>query len=163
MTAGGDVTSAPDEHGGSVSRSVRGFSPAALRAARVRAGMTIASLADEAEVSETTIGQWERGIVQPTPRRLQRVADVLGTTVEDLVRTRPTTATLADLRQKQGLTAAELSERTGLSLSAISRAENGHGPRLPEHVAAALTKVYGMSSDELEDAWRRSRRATRQQ
>ncbi|RIK01972.1 MAG: transcriptional regulator [Acidobacteria bacterium] len=63
---------------------MHGFSGARLRRYRQALDMTMADLADAAEVSEATVSAWETGRAAPTPPLLKRVADVLRVTVPDL-------------------------------------------------------------------------------
>ena len=136
-------------------RGVRGFSPAALRAARQRAGWDRDALADASGVGASTIGGWERGTNEPTAARLHLVADALGIGVADLLRpsTRPT---LAALRTGQGLPLEAAARAAGISAATLSRAENGRGDISPRTLTS-LSRAYGLDESEIEEAWRLGR------
>jgi transcriptional regulator with XRE-family HTH domain len=61
----------------------RAFDPARLRRIRVQAGITVADLAEEIEVSAPSIYHWETGHRSPSAWAIGRLADVLGCSVED--------------------------------------------------------------------------------
>ena len=56
-----------------------------IKRARLIAGMNQAELAENLSVSRVTICKWENGKTFPAPKRLKRVAEVLHTTVSDLL------------------------------------------------------------------------------
>src|SRR2546423_14007165 len=141
-----------------VQRSVRNFSPAAFRAARLRAGRSVADLADLAGLSASTLGGWERGVVQPTVRSLRGAAAALGVKIDDLLRPSTTAVSLADLRISHGLTFAEAAQAAGVSRNTVSRAENGHAG-LSAVTARKLARVYEVDPAEVRTAWERVRAA----
>lgn len=51
---------------------------AAIKAQRLRKGMSVAELADALEVSRPTVYDWEKGKAAPSPERHVQIADVLG-------------------------------------------------------------------------------------
>lgn len=55
-----------------------------LKKARLRAGMERSTLAAELGVTTTAVGNWERGERKPRPRFMAKIAELLGTTVDDL-------------------------------------------------------------------------------
>lgn len=57
-----------------------------LKAIRCRAGMTQAELANRIGKRPNTITQWELGTRQPKADLLPKLADVLGCTVDELLR-----------------------------------------------------------------------------
>ncbi|MCL2393393.1 MAG: helix-turn-helix domain-containing protein [Acidimicrobiaceae bacterium] len=49
-----------------------------IRVARREAGLTQLLLAEKLEVTQTTIGRWEAGVMAPNDRHRMRLADLLG-------------------------------------------------------------------------------------
>lgn len=60
------------------------YSPEVLAWARRRRKWTTAAFAARLEVPEATVIAWELGERQPTPRQVQKIADVSGVDVETL-------------------------------------------------------------------------------
>lgn len=58
--------------------------PVRLRTARARKGWVQQDLADEMGVSAGSIGNWEVGANEPTPRTLKKLSDVLGVSLDFL-------------------------------------------------------------------------------
>lgn len=56
----------------------------AIKHRRKQAGLSQSELGDKLGVTHTTISRYERGIRQPSPKVLHRIADVLDTEVEEL-------------------------------------------------------------------------------
>ena len=57
----------------------------AFKRARLKLGLTQAELAESLNVSTVTVNKWENGRTFPKPKRLQEVADVLRTSVNQLL------------------------------------------------------------------------------
>lgn len=57
-----------------------------IKLARLRAGLSQKALAKELGVSVGAVCQWEKGITNPTAKRLKPLAKILATTVDDLLR-----------------------------------------------------------------------------
>ena len=55
-----------------------------IRALRQRAGLSQQELGSRLGVSAVAVGKWERGQTQPDIRTLTRMADIFGTTIDDL-------------------------------------------------------------------------------
>lgn len=55
-----------------------------IRELRQRAGLTQQQLGNQLGVSAVAVGKWERGQTQPDIRSLTRMADIFGTTIDDL-------------------------------------------------------------------------------
>jgi transcriptional regulator with XRE-family HTH domain len=136
-------------------RGVRGFSPAALRAARQRAGWDYGTLADASGVSASSIGGWERGTNEPSPRRLKLVADALGIAIADLVRP-STSRTLTAIRTALGLSVDAAAAAAGISRATLSRTESGSGEVTPRTIHA-LALAYALDEHDIEQAWRLTR------
>ncbi|MHD0283764.1 helix-turn-helix domain-containing protein [Rhodococcus pyridinivorans] len=140
---------------------IHGFSGARLRRYRQALDMTMADLADAAEVSEATVSAWETGRAAPTPPLLKRVADVLRVTVPDLAPIQESRMTLSDLRALAGLTQAEAARELGISATVLGRIEKGR-KEYDKDRAASMTKLYGVKSSVVKAVWERNR-ATRQE
>lgn len=54
------------------------FSPARLKLARQRRGLTLTKLAEESQVSLRSLTNYENGITDPTPESLERLAEAVG-------------------------------------------------------------------------------------
>lgn len=57
-----------------------------IRPWREEKGLTQCELAELLEVDQTAISQWERGRAKPRADKLLRLAEILGCTVEELLR-----------------------------------------------------------------------------
>ena len=55
-----------------------------IRELRIRARLTQQQLGEQLGVSAVAVGKWERGQTQPDIRSLTRMADIFGTTIDDL-------------------------------------------------------------------------------
>lgn len=55
-----------------------------IRELRQRARLTQQQLGEQLGVSAVAVGKWERGQTQPDIRSLTRMADIFGTTIDDL-------------------------------------------------------------------------------
>ena len=55
-----------------------------IRELRQRARLTQQPLGEQLGVSAVAVGKWERGQTQPDIRSLTRMADIFGTTIDDL-------------------------------------------------------------------------------
>lgn len=122
------------------------FSPASLRDARHRAGLSQGDLADLIGVSHLTrVSLWERGLEQPRPEVVPRLAAALGIDALDLYEAGPGGPSLAVLRHVAGMSIAELARRTGIPNTRYHRIENGlaepAGQELPALAGALGVKV----------------------
>lgn len=113
-------------------RVLRGFSPAALRAARN--GMSITDLARLARTDRRTLQLWETGRTTPQIDVLRRVCAVLDITIADVIHLDPDRTYPSDLRILAGMTQLELGHAAGLSASTVGMIERGEA----EVSAAAL-------------------------
>lgn len=57
-----------------------------ISAARERAGITQGELAKRMEVTQGAVSQWEYGQTKPRSGTLSKLADILGCTVDELLR-----------------------------------------------------------------------------
>lgn len=55
-----------------------------IRMLRIRAGLSQQELGRQLGVSAVAVGKWERGQTQPDIHSLTRMADIFGTTIDDL-------------------------------------------------------------------------------
>ena len=55
-----------------------------IRALRLRAGLSQQELGQRLGISAVAVGKWERGQTQPDIRSLTAMADIFGTTIDDL-------------------------------------------------------------------------------
>ena len=56
-----------------------------IRIARKKAGLSQGELADRLDVTRSLIGQYERGVRNPKPSTIQRIADALGIPFTELL------------------------------------------------------------------------------
>lgn len=124
-----------------------GFDRAAMRGARVRAGLTQTALAEALGTSQRQVSEWERGLQTPSPATVHRLAAALDVTVTDLLRhsTRPT---LRQLRSRAGHTQAALAALAGMSRHTYARLERGEHPPRP----GALPALAGALRVDLTEA-----------
>lgn len=125
-----------------------GIDPAALRAARERAGLTQHELARLVDVAGgERVSRWERGSSVPKPDILLRLAEVLGLRPPELLATRETgAADLRTLRIAAGLSAAEIAAAVHISRRTYVRWEGGRWARLPsEQYLRALASLLRAS------------------
>ena len=124
--------------------------PAALRAARERAGLTQHQLARLVGVAGgERVSRWELGTSEPRPEILVRLAKVLDVAALDLL----DVADGADLRAVRfaaGLSPSEVAAAAHLSVRTYVRWESGEGTRLPDSAqVAALAKALKVSQKAL--------------
>ena len=95
-----------------------------LRTARRSAGLTQKQLGDELGVESITVSRWERGVTTPSLPRLRRIAELTGTTISDLVRSRDAATAhsveLAALREELAETRA-IVDRVARTLDQLER------------------------------------------
>ena len=128
-----------------------------LRNARREAGLTQRVVADQLEVTTQTIRNWEDGRHEPAHRVKQRLADLYGTTVPEImgqdatglvaaltpysrIDIDPTRLRLA--RQRASLSLEEASQQSGISSSTLGRYERGSN-RPTKTNLATLAALYG--------------------
>lgn len=69
-----------------------------IRALRLSAGMSQQDLGRELGVSAVAVGKWERGQTQPDIHTLSRMADIFGTSIDDLCDHAPATDETSNIR-----------------------------------------------------------------
>lgn len=79
----------PDMASGGLVRAPENRSAEIMRSARLASGLTVAQVAELANVSRSTVARYEHAGVQPTSRSYHvfRVASVVGVSLESLVAT----------------------------------------------------------------------------
>lgn len=120
-----------------------GYRPAALRAARVRAGLSAAELASRLGVPVAAIYRWETGNRIPKTTRLADIATALGIAPAELLE-EPTT--LAGLRNSHGLAQQTVADALGISRVWLSYLESGRRAPSDEHLTA-LAELYHVDPD----------------
>ena len=124
--------------------------PAALRAARQKAGLTQAQLARALGLAGgEAVSVWERGAFEPkTAAQLHQLADVLNVPVADLLRRDDGKADLRYLRLVAGLESAAVADQLHVAVSTYHRWERGAWTRTPsEAIVAGLAQAFGVSRD----------------
>ena len=95
-----------------------------IREARKSLHMTQAELADKLEVNRATLSKYENGEIIPPLKQLEKLADVLEISAEDLLRRKVRASTIGDnikhLRESHGMTQAELGQIAGVTDKAVS-------------------------------------------
>lgn len=122
-------------------------SAAALRAARLEAGYTQAAVAAELGVELMRVSVWERGISEPRPAYLPRLAALYRTTTWHLL-SPAARSTVRGARMAQGLTIQQVADRAGLTLSRYHRIER-HGGTLDGQALASLAAALDLTPDDL--------------
>ncbi|WP_162529326.1 helix-turn-helix transcriptional regulator [Segeticoccus rhizosphaerae] len=108
------------------------FHPAALRAARERAGLTQHQLAHRLGVAGgERVSRWELGLSTPRAESLAELALVLAIRVDDLLQPPPILPTLRVLRLRAGFGGRELARRARMSFATYMRWESGSVRRTP--------------------------------
>jgi transcriptional regulator with XRE-family HTH domain len=132
--------------------------PAALRTARLAAGLTQHELARLIGVAGgERVSRWELGTSVPRPQTLRKIAACLHVEISDLLGSPSPVASLHALRVRSGLSLTELAERVHLSKATLSRWESGRVARRPEGaVLVLLAQSLGVTVEDVEAAVERS-------
>lgn len=120
-----------------------GFQPAALRQARLAAGLSTEELAGRLGRTRTTVARWEAGSRLPQPSNVQALAAALGVSPEVLVEA---PQSLSGLRASRGLSQAQVAEAIGVTQPAYARVESGRSGASYELVVA-LAELFGVNVD----------------
>jgi transcriptional regulator with XRE-family HTH domain len=123
---------------------MRGFSPAALNAARVDAKLSRPELARRAGVGHATVYQWEKGHTSPQVNLLARVVAVLGKKMTDVIDIPVDERFPGDWRVLAGLLQPSLGRLAHVSTSTIAQIERGQ-TELSDAVAIRLADALGIS------------------
>lgn len=126
---------------------IPGWDGSKLRALRRARNMTQKDLAAALGIPDTSIPRWEHG-APPRAQTVKAIAEVLGIEIAELLTAQ---ATLASLRVIQGLTQAQVAERTGVPASTLSAIERGvFSPN--QHTVELLAQVYDVPVDAITEA-----------
>jgi transcriptional regulator with XRE-family HTH domain len=130
-----------------------GVDPVALRAARLRMGLTQHELARLINVAGgERISRWELGSSTPRPEILHRLAEALNVGAADLLEARGP-ADLRRLRTSAGFSARTLAARAHVSVPTYVRWESGRTKRLPAGQALKpLAKALNVTVEDVESA-----------
>jgi len=121
-----------------------GVSPAALRAAREKAGLTQHQLARLiGVVGGERVSRWERGSSEPRPDILVRLAKALRLRVIELLDVEAAGPDLRALRFIVGMSATELAAAAHVSKATYLRWESGRWKRQPSptHIKALASAL----------------------
>ena len=131
--------------------------PQALRAARVRQGLTQHELARLIGVAGgERVSRWELGTSAPRTLVLTRLAAALGVKLGDLLTPDSDDSGLRRMRLLVGLTPRQLADRVHVSVANIQRWEAGRVKRLPPpHVLKQLAAAMNTTVSEVERAFLR--------
>ncbi len=134
-------------------RTESGVDPKALRAARLRAGLTQHELARLIDVAGgERISRWELGSSAPRPEILHRLAQALNVDAADLLEAGGP-ADLRRLRTSAGLSARTLAARAHISAPTYIRWESGRTKRLPARQALKpLAVALNVTVEDVESA-----------
>ena len=126
-----------------------GVDPAALRSARVNAGLTQHQLARLiGAAGGERVSRWELGMSEPRPDFFVKLARILHIPALRLIHFEGEIPDLRALRLKAGLTAPELASRANLSVPTYLRWEAGGWARLPSPVIVeALARAVDEPAD----------------
>ena len=76
-----------------------------IRALRLSVGLSQQELGRRLGVSAVAVGKWERGQTQPDIPSLTRMADIFGTTIDDLCELKMVWETIASIKTVQAMDA----------------------------------------------------------
>lgn len=118
--------------------------PAALRAARQKAGLTQHQVARRLDVAGgEAVARWERGASEPKPATLRRLADVLGVAAGDLLQRDGDKVDLRYLRLAAGLDSSAVAAEMHVTMNTYLRWERGAWTQMPgESVINGLARSF---------------------
>ena len=131
-----------------------GWRPAALRDARIAAGLTQHQLARAVGVAGgERVSRWELGTSAPRLHLVRRLATVLDVPAEQLLASPSGPLGLRELRVAAGVSAQELAGRAQVSVPTVVRWESGRFVRLPpREVLELLAAGLGVPVERVEAA-----------
>ena len=124
-----------------------------MRSERKKAGLTQTQLAKILGVTQSLIGQYERGELNPKYETIKKICSALGveylpTTEEE--RQYKGTKNIRAARESTGCTQERLAQLTGLSLSTIKGIENGTIEITDDHFDR-ISRALGIRANQLYD------------
>ncbi|GHE36811.1 hypothetical protein GCM10017673_44190 [Streptosporangium violaceochromogenes] len=154
-------------YNGHMSRQPEPFAPGVLSLLRVNARLTVSGLAAAVGVSARQIIYYEQGRHSPSPARLKRLAEVLGTSAQALTGVPREEETLTDLRRFAGLNRGDAAralmkrvpEVTVWKLQAVESGIVVHAwtdRASLEQVVTGFAEIYGTSTSAVRQAWLRA-------
>jgi transcriptional regulator with XRE-family HTH domain len=127
---------------------VANFRPDALLEARRARGVTLDELGDLVGIPRPNLIAYEKGRRTPSPERLVQLAGALRVDPLQLTSATRGTATLADLRVRVGLSAADVADQLGVPRGEFRAFEAG-GRDLPAEVVGPLCELLKVAEAEL--------------
>lgn len=123
--------------------------PAALRAARQKAGLTQHQVARRLDVAGgEAVARWERGASEPKPATLRRLADVLGITPSELLQRDGDKIDLRYLRLAAGLESSVVAAELHVTMNTYLRWERGAWTQMPGgSVINGLAKTFHVTPE----------------
>lgn len=128
------------------------FDPQIVQDLIKKQGYTQLEVAVALGVGPASVNRYLSGMSSPSPARAKALADLLSVDVLDLSGKTLSTADIVDLRQRIGLTAKEVSEKTGVSHGQMQALETAAVPP-PAARLSQLTELYDEPLDVLKRAW----------
>lgn len=128
------------------------FDPQIAKDLLSKQGYTQVEVAALLGVGPAAVSRYLSGLSSPSPARAKALADLLGVDVLAFSGKTLHTADIVDLRQRVGLTAKEVAEKTGLSTNQIQALESAAVPPTDERLMA-LVGIYNEPLDVLKRAW----------
>jgi transcriptional regulator with XRE-family HTH domain len=117
------------------------ISGAALKRARLQAGLSQQELADKIGVQQPYISSWETEKTVPNSDQLKKLRRVIDLEIDSEAGPSAIGAWLTRVRTKRGLSIAELAEKAGLSLPTVYNIESGRSPNPHESTIKKLERA----------------------
>ena len=110
---------------------------------REKAGLSQKDLADKLGVSQPQVSMWENGLGSPSKETILKIATISGTDIENTTLGSGLGDWLRTVREKAGLTQAQLAAKAGISPIAISFIETGKTESPQTGTLRKLEKILG--------------------
>ena len=131
---------------------IEGFDAEIVQSFLDKQGFTRPQIAAHLGVSASVVSRWLSGVSSPAPARAKALADLLSVDVLEFSGKTMNTADIVDLRQRQGMTTADVAERTDISKQQIYDIEAAITPPSDERLEI-LVPVYEVTLDQLKKGW----------
>jgi len=125
----------------------------AIRSARKQIALSQVDLAKKIDVAQATISNWEKGKQEPDPRAKEKLSAILGQNIftPDAGNPPETNSVYAEwlskARQAKEMTAAQLSQESGVSSQTIYNIETGRAENPRQKTIELLEKALGIKLD----------------